>query len=58
MRVVGSLTLVRRDRVSGGVVAVREGGGKGWHEAEESPAAVSSTQQSIWRDRVKDRGIK
>ena len=33
-RVAWSLTPVRNDRVDSGVVAVREGGGKGWHEAE------------------------
>ena len=33
-RVVWSLTPVGRNRVGGDVVAVREGGGKRWHEAE------------------------
>ena len=54
---------MRRDRVGGGVVAVREGDGKGCTRRREdmvrvSAAAVSSTQQSIWRDRVKDNEIR
>ena len=28
-----------KDRVDGGAVAVREGGGKGWHEAEKGHGA-------------------
>ena len=63
MSVVWSLTPMRRDRVGGGVVAVREGDGKGCTRRREdmvrvSAAAVSSTQQSIWRDRVKDNEIR